>query len=244
MTDTVLAESSEPESSASRTCPSQTSAPGTRGPESRAPRPYARLLARLLAVPQRLPAVARRLPVWWPVALFALLGALSGAVYGLLKAPQYTATSYVVVAPARSGDPATVLGFAHAYGRVVTNSAVLADAQAATGTSADDLRERVQAVTSPDAPMIEIMGSDPRADRAATNVNEVARALTAYANASASSTGVRLSVLSKAPTPTYATSPSAGIATAVGFCAGGLLGSLVLLVRPGGRRPPAPEGAR
>ncbi|MEV6314914.1 Wzz/FepE/Etk N-terminal domain-containing protein [Streptomyces sp. NPDC051776] len=181
-------------------------------------------------------ALGRRLPSWWPLALCLLLGTLAGLGYGAMKTPNYTATSYVVVNPERGAETATALGFAHAYGRVVSNAAVLADAQAATGIPANELRNRVQAVTSPEAPMIEIVGSDVRADKAATNANEVARALTAYANASAASTGVRLSVLSKAPTPTAPASPSIWIAGAVGACAGGLLGCLILLVKPSGRR--------
>ncbi|MFG2192378.1 lipopolysaccharide biosynthesis protein [Streptomyces sp. NPDC048639] len=184
----------------------------------------------------RLLALSRRLPPWWPLAVCVLLGTLAGLGYGAIRTPNYAATSYVVVNPERGADTATALGFAHAYGRVVTNAAVLADAQAATGIPANDLRNRVQAVTSPDAPMIEIVGSDARADKAASNANEVARALTAYANASATSTGVRLSVLSKAPTPTAPASPSIWIAGAVGACAGGLLGCLLLLVKPSGRR--------
>lgn len=184
----------------------------------------------------RFPSTLRRLPPWWPLALCILLGTLAGAGYGVLKSPLYSATSYVVVAPTRPGDPATALGFAHAYGRVVTNSAVLADAQAATGVPEADLKSHVAAVTSPDAPMIEITGSDSRPDQSATIANEVARALAAYANASARSTDVRLNVLSKAPVPNSPTSPSGGITTAVGACAGLLLGCLIMLVRPGGRR--------
>ncbi|MET8682287.1 lipopolysaccharide biosynthesis protein [Streptomyces sp. NPDC004647] len=197
----------------------------------------------------RLASDALRLPVWWPLALSAVLGMLCGAAYGVLQTPQYTTTGYVVVAPEKAADPMTALGYAHAYGRVVTNSAVLGHAQEATGKPAAELRTHIQAATSPDAPMIEIIGSDTRAEQSATNANEVARALTEYANASANSTGVRLSVLSKAPVPDAPTSPSAMIAAAVGTCAGGLLGFLIVLVRPGSRSRkisgvPAPAGER
>ncbi|MGP3980459.1 Wzz/FepE/Etk N-terminal domain-containing protein [Streptomyces sp. KR80] len=179
---------------------------------------------------------ALRLPAWWPLALCAVLGTVCGAAYGVLKTPQYRATSYVVVSADKSTDPATALGYAHAYGRVVTDSVVLGGAQMATGWSVADLRDRVQAVTSPDAPMIEITGSDTRAARAAGNANEVARALTVYANGSTKSTGVRLILLSRALTPTSPVTPSGTLSTAVGLCAGGLIGCLVLLVRPGSRR--------
>ncbi|MFF3764195.1 lipopolysaccharide biosynthesis protein [Streptomyces sp. NPDC001922] len=201
--------------------------------------------ARRLSSPSFLP---RPLPIWAPVLLLALLGGLLGGVYGLVKAPRFTASSYVVVAPGKAADPATALGFAHAYGRVVTGGAVLDNAQTAAGVPAETLRKRVRALTSPEAPMIEIQGSDSRAEQAAVNANEVARALTSYANASAANTGVRLAVLSKALTPAAPTSPSARIAAGVGACAGGLLGCLVMLVQPGTRRRaadrPAAEGAR
>ncbi|MGP4004512.1 lipopolysaccharide biosynthesis protein, partial [Streptomyces sp. 8N706] len=182
------------------------------------------------------------LPLWWPVALFAVIGALFGTTYGVLKAPKYTATSYVVVAPGKSSDPVTALGFAHAYGRVVTKGAVLNNAQTAAGMTAEALRTSVQAVTSPDAPMIEINGSGLHADQAAANANEVARALTSYGNSSAAKTGVRLAVLSKALIPTAPSSPNAKIAGGVGACAGGLVGCLAMLVQPGSRRGAAGAG--
>ncbi|MFE6777642.1 lipopolysaccharide biosynthesis protein [Streptomyces sp. NPDC057702] len=180
-----------------------------------------------------------RLPGWWPVALGAALGLAGGAAYGVFTAPEYTATSYVVAVARDGTDPATALGFAQAYGRITTGGAVLSAAQRATGTPVDALRASVRTATSPDAPMIEVTGADARAGRAATTANAVARALTEHANRSTPSTGVRLTVFAQAVPPTAPTSPSLPISLAVGGCAGGLLGSLALLVRP--RPAPGPH---
>jgi capsular polysaccharide biosynthesis protein len=186
---------------------------------------------------RRSPSPLRRLLTGWPLALGVLLGALSGGAYGMLKAPQYTATSYVVVVPGKAAEPAMALGFAQAYGRVATGSAVLAEAQEAAGLPTAELRRRVRVATSPDAPMVEISGTAGRAHRAAAIANAVARALTNNGNASQQSTGVRLTLLSEALAPVAPSSPSARIALAVGACAGGLVGCLVLLVRPRSGQP-------
>ncbi|HZG04074.1 MAG TPA: hypothetical protein VE546_10950, partial [Streptomyces sp.] len=188
--------------------------------------------------PWRGPAV----PAWAPPALGALLGLTGGAAYGLLAAPEYTATSYVVVVPAGQADSAAALGFAQAYGRVATDSAVLAEAQASARMPADELRGSVRSVTSPDAPMVEITGIAPRPDRAAAIANAVANALTRSGNAVTGSTGVRLSLFSPAFDPTEPASPSAPLTAAVGLCAGGLVGSIALLAAPRGRREPVFPG--
>jgi capsular polysaccharide biosynthesis protein len=165
------------------------------------------------------------------VPLGAGIGLAGGLGYGLAAAPQYAATSYVIVVP-QHGDSATALGFAQAYGRVVTGSAVLAGAQATTGMAVSDLQSHVQAATSPDAPMISVTGTGPRGAVAADIANAVAASLTATGNRSAASTGVHLLVFSPAVAPTAPASPSAALSAAVGASAGGLLGALVLLVRP------------
>ncbi|WP_211257207.1 YveK family protein [Streptomyces megasporus] len=178
------------------------------------------------------------LPAWAPPALGALLGVTGGAAYGLLATPEYTATSYVVVVPGAGSDSATALGFAQAYGRVATDSAVLSGARAAAGMSVDALRDSVRSVTSPDAPMVEITGTASSPDRAAAVSNAVADALTKSGNLATGNTGVQLSLFSPAFEPTEPTSPSAPLSAAVGLCAGGLVGSLVRLAAPRGRREP------
>lgn len=174
-------------------------------------------------------------PRWLPLPLGIGVGLLGGLGYGLAATPQYAATGYVMVVPQRADSP-TALGFAQAYGRVVTGDAVLAGAQAAAGTPAGRLRRHVQSQTSPDAPMISVTGTASSGVAAARYANAVARSLTATANRTAATTGVRLLVFSGASAPDSPASPSVPLATAVGGSAGGLLGALALLVHPAGRR--------
>ncbi|NJP42837.1 lipopolysaccharide biosynthesis protein [Streptomyces sp. PRB2-1] len=174
-------------------------------------------------------------PRWLPLPLGIGVGLLGGLGYGLAATPQYAATSYVMVVPQHADSP-TALGFAQAYGRVVTGDAVLAGARAAAGAPVDRLRGHVQSQTSPDAPMISVTGTASGGAAAARYANAVAQSLTATANRTAATTGVRLLVFSTASAPDAPSSPSVPLATAVGASAGGLLGALVLLVRPAARR--------
>ncbi|MFD9633650.1 YveK family protein [Streptomyces violascens] len=200
----------------------------------------------------RRPLRSRPLPRWWPLPVCALLGATAGGVYGVVKTPEYTATSYVVVTPAEKADPSVALGFAQAYGRVATEVAVIGDAQVWAGVSANTLRGSVQTATSPDAPMIAITATSARAGDAAGMANAVARALTVNGTHTQADTGVKVVQFSRAARPLAPSSPSAALTTLMGGCAGGLLGGLTLLARPR-RRPesgtevaasvPAPAGA-
>ncbi|WP_030207085.1 hypothetical protein [Streptomyces sp. NRRL S-87] len=177
-------------------------------------------------------------PTWWPLPACALLGLVAGATYGLVKAPEYAATSYVVAVPDEDTEPATALGFAQAYGRIATSASTLAYAQPRAGIPAERLRTQVRAETSPDSPMIAVTGTAGTAAEAADVANAVADALSLNSNQAAKSTGVQLLLFNQAVPPTEPASASAGLSGAVGFCAGGLVGGLVLLVRPGGRRRP------
>jgi hypothetical protein len=176
--------------------------------------------------PEQEPAAADRfrrlakitLPVWWPLPVCALLGTACGASYGLLKAPEYASTSYVVAVPAKGSDPAAALGFAQAYGRIATSDSTLAYARVAAGVPARELRDRVETETSPDI-------ADAVTDAVFVSSNQVSR-----------STGVSLTLFSRAVAPHEPVSPSLPVAVAVGGCAGGLLGGLALLVGPR-RRP-------
>ncbi|MCM2578240.1 lipopolysaccharide biosynthesis protein [Streptomyces meridianus] len=180
--------------------------------------------------------ISASLPAWWPLAALAVIGALGGAAYGRLAPPEYTATGYVVAVPVGSTDPGTALGFAQAFGRVATGNGVLGQARAVTKDPVAELRDTVRAVTSPDAPMVEITGSDRSPRHAAAKVNAIARALTENANAATTNSSVRLTVFARAVTPTAPSSPSTTVAAGVGACAGGLLGGLVMLAGPGSRR--------
>jgi capsular polysaccharide biosynthesis protein len=180
----------------------------------------------------RLLAKSRRLPVWWPLPFCALLGTACGVSYGLLKAPEYAATTYVVAVPAKDSDPAAALGFAQAYGRIATSDSTLAYARVAAGVPARELRSRVETETSPDSPMIAITGTSTEPAEAADIANAVADAVFVSSNQVSKDTGVSLTLFSQALVPDEPVSLPAPLSAAVGGCAGGLLGGLVLLVRP------------
>ncbi|MFE9902514.1 YveK family protein [Streptomyces achromogenes] len=187
-------------------------------------------------------APPRALPPWSLVAAGVLAGGLLGGGYGVLRPAQYTATSYLVVVPGERSDPAGALGFAQAYGRIATQPAVLADAQALAGVPAAELRADVRAATSPDAPMVAVSATSPRPAEAAAMANAVAGALTRHAEAARAETRVSLVRFSPAVRPAEPSSASAGVCGLVGAGGGGLLGALALLVRP--RRRPEAEAPR
>jgi capsular polysaccharide biosynthesis protein len=177
-------------------------------------------------------ARAKVLPPWSLLAAGAVLGGLLGGSYGVLKPPQYTATSYVIAVPTAKSDTASALGFAQAYGRVATQPAVLGDARASAGVPVRTLQRSVQTATSPDAPMVAVSATSSRPATAADMANAVSGALTRHANDTKDSTHVELVSFSRAVTPSEASSPSPAVTGLVGVSAGGLLGGLVLLVRP------------
>ncbi|MFI7503465.1 lipopolysaccharide biosynthesis protein [Streptomyces sp. NPDC049687] len=182
--------------------------------------------------PPASPRRTRTLPPWSLLAAGAVAGGLIGGAYGALKPPVYTATAYVVAVPTEKSDPASALGFAQAYGRVATQLAVLGDAQVAAGVPARTLQRHVQTATSPDAPMVSITATAPRADLAADMANAVSRALTAHAESSRKTTKVELQQFARAVRPTDPSSASPALTGPVGASAGGLLGGLALLARP------------
>ncbi|MEU0375258.1 lipopolysaccharide biosynthesis protein [Streptomyces sp. NPDC006283] len=181
---------------------------------------------------RRLTAKITPLPVWWPLPALAVLGTACGVSYGLLKAPEYAATSYAVAVPAKDTDPAAALGFAQAYGRIATSDSTLAYARVAAGVPARELRNRVETETSPDSPVIAITGTSTKPAEAADIANAVVDAVFVSSNQVSKNTGVSLTLFSQAIAPNEPVSPSLPVSAAVGGCAGGLLGGLVLLVRP------------
>jgi len=178
------------------------------------------------------PARVKRTPLWWLLPAGALLGAMAGGAYGLVKPPQYTATSYVVAVPSDRADAAAALGFAQAYGRVATQLAVLGDAQVGLGVSVAALRESVRVETSPDAPMVAVSATSDSPGQAAEIANGVSQALVTHAGLTKGDTGIGLVRLSRALKPTEPSSVSPELGGLVGASAGGLLGGLVLLTRP------------
>ncbi|MFG3053903.1 YveK family protein [Kitasatospora sp. NPDC048239] len=172
--------------------------------------------------------LARR---WWPVALAVPLGAVAGAGYAVVAHPSYAANSYVIVVPQTTGESATAINFAQAYGRLAGQPQVLAAAAADTGHTRTELEALVHGTTSPDAPMIEITGTGARPQEAVQAADAVARSLVAFANASSRETGVRLVPLAPAAEPDKPTTPSAQLDVAVGGAAGLLVGALVMMTR-------------
>ncbi|MGG8409311.1 lipopolysaccharide biosynthesis protein [Streptomyces sp. 12297] len=181
-------------------------------------------------------------PAWLVLPTCAALGLGAGVAYGVLKAPEYAATSYVIAVPDDTTEPATALGFSQAYARIATSQATLAYAQPRAGITAQQLRTQVRAETSPESPMIAITGTARKASTAADIANAVADALTLSSNQQSKNTGVQLLLFNQAVAPAAPASPSAPISGAVGLCAGGLIGGLALLARPR-RRPEQTDGA-
>ncbi|MFJ6699570.1 lipopolysaccharide biosynthesis protein [Streptomyces sp. NPDC091272] len=172
------------------------------------------------------------LPAWWPVPACALLGALFAGTYGMLQEPEYRSTGYLIASPVAGATPDSALGYAQAYGRITTSDSTLAYASATAGVPATSLRAMVQTETSPDSPMIAITGTSDRPARAADIANAVADALLTSSNGMSKSTGVKLVNFSRAVAPLASATQSVPLTAAVGVCAGGLVGGLVLLVRP------------
>lgn len=189
---------------------------------------------------RRWPVRPRTVPRWSWLAAGVLVGGLLGGAYGVIRGPVYEATSYVVAVPTGKSDPGPALGFAQAYGRAATQLAVLQDAQARAGVPVRTLQESVRTATSPDAPVIAVSATSPRPDLAVDMASAVTRALTRHANDTKDSTHVKLVQFAPAVRPTDPMSAPPTVTGAVGASAGGLLGGLVLLVRP--RK--AEEGAR
>ncbi|GAA2256708.1 hypothetical protein GCM10010145_26220 [Streptomyces ruber] len=170
---------------------------------------------------------------WTRLVAGLLLGGLAGGVYGLVKPSTYTATSYVVAVADQGTDAQSALGFAQAYGRTATQLAVLGDAQVWAGVPVRTLRDSVRTATSPDAPMVAVSATSTRPDLAADMANAVSRALTRHAEHTGRATRVGLEQFARATEPTEASSASTAVTGLVGTGAGGLLGGLFLLVRPG-----------
>ncbi|BBC36222.1 hypothetical protein SGFS_075160 [Streptomyces graminofaciens] len=177
-------------------------------------------------------ARVKALPPWSLLAVGVLLGGMLGGAYGVVTPPTYTATNYVVAVPAQQADAQTALGFAQAYGRVATQLAVLGDAQVWAGVPVRTLRDSVRTATSPDAPMVAISATSTRPDLAVDMANAVSRSLTRHANLAEDSTRVELQQFARATKPNEASSASPKVTGLVGASAGGLLGGLLLLVRP------------
>lgn len=186
-------------------------------------------------------AMARLVRRWGVLAITMALGAGGGLLYATLTPPAYTTSAVVVVA----GDEATGsdrdVSYAQAYGRLIGQQDMADRAGAAAGVSADAVLRAVRASTSPDAPVIDLIGTDTDPQRAATLVNAVAEELVRTAGARRTDTGVRMFVLSSALPPAGPSSPSLPVGVAVGVAAGFLLGGLFVLASTGRRTDEEPD---
>ncbi|MGC5530694.1 lipopolysaccharide biosynthesis protein [Streptomyces sp. SR-10] len=192
-------------------------------------------------VVRRLRTALARLPHWWPLPVSVLIGTASGLSYSALAADRYEATSYAMAVAEAETDPSAALGYAQSYGRLTTSDATLSYAQGAAGEPVRELRAHVRSETSPDSPMIAVTGTSEDRHRAADIANAVIEAVIVSSGHVSKDTGVKLIKFTHAMTPDQPVSPSVPLGGAVGAASGGLLGGLVLLVRPrrAGRPVPA-----
>lgn len=145
---------------------------------------------------------------WWLLVLGVVLGTVAGFGYAAVAAKSYTASSYVVVTavPTTAGgtqDASVPVNFAQAFGRIIEQQDIVGRAAAAIHYqgSATDYGKHIQASTSPNAPLIQIIGTAPNGDDAANYANAAADALVSFANVQTAETGVSLAVLSQATAP-------------------------------------------
>ncbi|MBQ1118172.1 lipopolysaccharide biosynthesis protein [Streptomyces anulatus] len=183
-------------------------------------------------VVRRLRTALARLPHWWPLPVSVLIGTASGLAYSALAADRYEATSYAMAVAEAETDPSAALGYAQSYGRLTTSDATLSYAQGAAGEPVRELRSHVRSETSPDSPMIAVTGTSEDRHKAADIANAVIEAVIVSSGHVSKDTGVKLIKFTHAMTPDQPVSPSVPLGGAVGAASGGLLGGLVLLVRP------------
>ncbi len=184
---------------------------------------------------------------WWLAVALAVAGGLVGYGYGALAHPTYVAKAYVVVVAQDPTDTTSAVNYAQAYARIMSQSDVVDAAARASGgrVAAAQLRTRVQAASSPDAPVIEVSAAAGTAPRSAELANLMANSLVTTGNRQSSTTRVKLALLSAAGPPGAPASPRTVLDIAVGAAVGSLLGGLVALTGTGTpEAPPAPVPVR
>ncbi|MDN5920678.1 MAG: hypothetical protein L0I76_37185, partial [Pseudonocardia sp.] len=179
---------------------------------------------------------------WLVLVILVLLGGGAGALHAVLTAPTYQASTVVIATTTQPSGDDRAVGFAQAYGRLAGQQDIAASAAGAAKMPVSQARDALQTTTSPDSPMIEIVGSADTPDKSADLVNAAANAIVDVAGTRVNDTGVRLIVLSPAVPPDQPTAPVLGVNIAVGAACGFLLGGLFVLGR-GERRPSARSGA-
>jgi capsular polysaccharide biosynthesis protein len=163
------------------------------------------------------------------IAVPIVLCVLAGLWYARTARPVFTAKAYVAVVAVNVGDTNAAVNYAQAYARIAPQGDVVNAAVAASkGTiSADDLRKRVRAAASPDAPVIEITAESDTPVKAANLANTMAAGLLATTRTHTAATRMTLTSLSAAVPPTEPTSPRPALSAAVGAATGLLIGALL-----------------
>jgi capsular polysaccharide biosynthesis protein len=158
-----------------------------------------------------------------------VLCALAGLWYADQAKPVYTAKAYVAVVAVNPGDSNAAVSYAQAFARIVPQGDVISAAVTASKNtiSADDLRRRIRASASPDAPVVEITADGDTPIQAANLANTMASGLLSAARAHTATTRMSLTPLSAAVPPTEPTSPKPMLSAAVGAATGLILGALL-----------------
>lgn len=125
---------------------------------------------------------------WWIVLLSVVVFVAIAAAVALLRSPDYTATSRLVVGRIDITSPGALSGYAVAteslatgYSRTVTARAVARQVSAKTGISIDDVQSHVIGTPVPESPVFRIQATSPDPDQAVALANASSQALIRYA---------------------------------------------------------------
>jgi capsular polysaccharide biosynthesis protein len=168
------------------------------------------------------------------IAALAAVGAAAGAAFALAASGDYQSHAYVLVSPPPTlADNGSAVGLAHAYARVALEEGVVGEALTARGlsTAADYPGRSLSVSTSPDAPLIEIVGRAPTAGAATALADTASRAFVGYLRQVGRNTGYQLTLLSPATAAEAPGSPGMALSVTVGAAAGGVLGAGWRLLR-------------
>jgi capsular polysaccharide biosynthesis protein len=168
------------------------------------------------------------------VGALTVLGAAAGALYAVSAGGSYQSHAYVLVsAPPATADNGSAVGLAHAYAKVALQPAVVGPALAAgrLPSTAADVRRRLTTATSPDAPVIEIVGRAPNAAQARALADTASRAFVDYLDRVGRQTGYRVTLLSAAGPADAPRAPGVPAGLAGGALVGSALGAGWRLLR-------------
>jgi hypothetical protein len=184
-------------------------APLTDDPPPRSGRPGAGGRERLgpaAEAPRRRPA-RTRLPLSAVVGLVligGLVGGLAGGIFGATRTAAYTAHAYVLVAPApgRTGD-LTGSELAQAFARIGADPAVVGPSFVSEGLPArpQDIAKSVSAVASPDAPLVDVIGTADSGKTAALVADTAAEGLIDHVQHLDATPGYNVVLLTAASVP-------------------------------------------